>query len=439
MRFVPRLGAALAAILMLLAPALWNGFPLLQFDTGGYIARWFEGTLEVSRSTVYGLFLDLLAWPDFWPVVVVQAALTVWIVALAMRVYGLAGPVRLVVTVAALAVLTSLPWLTGILITEIFAGLAVIALHLLVMRSYDLTRWERLALIVFLAFASATHGGTLATLIALIAAGCAVALFDRRRVPPLRLLQAALALVLGAAMLFAADYTVAKRWAWTPGGIALVFGRLLQDGIVDKFLDDRCPDPRFRLCDHRAELPRDADVFFWGESVFDRLGRFQGMHDEMETIVLESLRDYPLPQLEDAVTASVVQLGLVRTGYGVLNSIWHTYGMIENFEPRALPGMKAARQQHNELDFTAINRIHVPVALGSMLLLFAVMALGIRHRKFSDLMLLAVTVALAILANAFIFGALSGPHDRYGARLPWVASFVVLLAVWRVAGRDRGR
>src|SRR4029077_20133833 len=29
--------------LMLLAPALWNGYPLLQWDTGGYLARWYEG------------------------------------------------------------------------------------------------------------------------------------------------------------------------------------------------------------------------------------------------------------------------------------------------------------------------------------------------------------------------------------------------------------
>ena len=51
-----RFGAALAATLILLAPALWNGFPLLQYDTGGYLARWYEGYLEASRSTVYGLY-----------------------------------------------------------------------------------------------------------------------------------------------------------------------------------------------------------------------------------------------------------------------------------------------------------------------------------------------------------------------------------------------
>ena len=59
-----RFGGALAATLVLLAPAIWNRFPLLQYDTGGYLARWYEGYLVPSRSTVYGLFLMLLSWAE---------------------------------------------------------------------------------------------------------------------------------------------------------------------------------------------------------------------------------------------------------------------------------------------------------------------------------------------------------------------------------------
>src|SRR4051812_7776879 len=83
-----RIGAAMASTLILLVPAIWNRFPLLQYDTGGYLARWFEGYLVPSRSTVYGLLLTLYAYPDFWPVVIVQAALTVWVLALVLRATG---------------------------------------------------------------------------------------------------------------------------------------------------------------------------------------------------------------------------------------------------------------------------------------------------------------------------------------------------------------
>src|SRR5436190_9927578 len=91
--------ASAVAMLFLLAPALWNGFPLLQYDTGGYIARWYEGTLEVSRSTVYGLFLNLSARPDFWPAIIVQVALTVWIISLLLRTHRLKQPLALVGTI----------------------------------------------------------------------------------------------------------------------------------------------------------------------------------------------------------------------------------------------------------------------------------------------------------------------------------------------------
>jgi hypothetical protein len=449
-RAVPRLrgdGAVsmaagfVAAILILLAPALWNGFPLLQYDSGGYLARWYEGTLEESRSTVYGLFLDLLARPDFWPAILVQTALTVWIIGLVLRVHGVrARPVVLVPLTLLLSVLTTLPWLTDVLLTDIFAGLSLFSLYLLVLRPDELRRWERVALLVLVGFAAASHSGTMAMLLALLTCGVTPAVCGAQRVRLSALGRAALGPALGAAMLLGANYAVAKELVWTPGGIALSFGRMLQDGIVTRYLDDHCPDPRLKLCPFRRDLPDDADTFFWGSSVFEQLGRFQGLQQEMQTIVLQSLLAYPWMQIKAAAAAVGKQLVRVQTGDGVLTSIWHTYGMIENFVPSALPAMKAARQQQGQLDFTAINRLHVPVAFVSMLLLPGMIALGLWRRRYADLALLAATTTLAILVNAFIFGALSGPHDRYGARMAWVAPFVVLLVpLRRLASRDDRR
>jgi hypothetical protein len=242
----------------------------------------------------------------------------------------------------------------------------------------------------------------------------------------------ATALALGAAMVFAANYVVAKRIAWTPGGFSLSFGRMLQDGIVDRYLADHCPDPQLRLCAYRAELPRDADQFFWGGGVFDDLGRFAGLGAEMETIALGSLIDYPWLQIKAAVRDIAEQLVDVRTGEGVVNSIWHTYAIIERYTPWAAPAMRAARQQRGHLDFTAINALHYPVAIASMLLLLGILALAVARPYLADLGLLAATIALALLANAFVCGALANPHDRYGARLVWLATLVVVMLLLRL-------
>jgi hypothetical protein len=432
-----RFTALAAAALILLAPALWNGFPLLQYDTGGYLARWYEGHLEESRSTVYGLYLVLAARPDFWPAAAVQALLTVWVLWLTLRAHALATPLVLLVTTAVLAIATSLAFLASTLLTDIFAGLSVLALYLVTLRADTLARWERWALIALIAFSAATHSATLAVLLALLAAGLLAALVRRDLVPFAGLGRGAFALVISVALLFAANYAVAGRLAWTPGGSAIPFGRMLQAGIVTRYLAEHCPDQRLpKLCAHRDKLPTDSDFFFWGSDLFNELGRFEGLGEEMRIVVRESLTAYPGAQLWAAIKATALQLVRVATGYGVHTEIWHTTWIIETFAPQSAAAMKAARQQRGELSFTAINRLQVPIAWASMLLLVGVLALAhapaksTQRRRFADISSLAAVATLAILANAAVCGALSNPNDRYGARMVWLATLVVLLIPW---------
>ena len=436
MRIANRAVAALAAIVALLAPALWNGFPLLEYDTGGYLARWYEGYLVPSRSTVYGLFA-VAGWPlDFWPVVVLQAAAVVWVLALVLRAYGFGGrPWTLLAVIVTLALTTTLAWIAGILLTDVFAGLAVLALHLVVMRPDALSRVERGTLILFIAFCGATHSATLAVLLGLAVVALVVALTGRRIVTLIGALRATAAVALAAVMLLAANFALSGQLAWTPGGYGIVFARMLEDGIVARYLDAHCGEENFKLCAYRRRLPPTADDFLWAYgSIFDKLGRFKGLGDEMRTIVLGSLVEYPGAQLEAALAASGRQLISVGTGEGVVNTLAHTYGIIDHYMPSVAPAMRAARQQHGELNFAAIDAVHVPVALATMALLPLLCALGLRRQDYRDIGLLAATVALAILGNAVVCGTLSNPHDRYGARLAWVPLMVATLVVLRRQG-----
>ncbi|AMN43351.1 hypothetical protein [Rhodoplanes sp. Z2-YC6860] len=436
---VLRVGGALAATLFLLAPAVWNRFPLLQYDTGGYLARWFEGYLVPSRSTVYGLFLTLLSWPDFWPVVIVQSALTVWMLALLLRVLGFGDRPLLVPRVTAvLCLFTTLPWLSGILLTDIFAALAVLAAYLLIFSFDALSRLERRSLVALIAFSVATHSATFAVVLALVLAAVVVQAV-RRIGAPQGIVRSAAAVLLGALLLLSANYVTSGRFVWTPGGIALSFGRMLQDGIVVRYLDEHCPDKRLRLCAYRHELPTDADEFFWSGNgtIFNKLGRFDGLGNEMGLIVTESLRAYPAWQLQAAAVATLRQLVRVSTGEGVLNSVWHSYAIIEKFTPHAAPAMHAARQQHGELSFSAINDVQRPLALAAMLLLVPLMLWGSQRQAMADFGKLAATTACALLANAVVCGVFSNPHDRYGARLAWLAPLVVGLAALRLYEQRR--
>ena len=424
-----------ACMALLMAPTLWNGFALLQWDTGGYLARWYEGYLVPSRAVVYGLILNAGVPFAFWPVLLLQSGLTVWVLALLLRAQGLGRkPLLLLGVVAALSVLTTLPWLTAILLTDIFCGLSVLALYLLLLRNETLGRYERIGLVVLIAVSAATHNATLAVLLGLLACAAVLRFIRKERIPLANLGRGVVALVLGCALVFAADFIVVRRLAWTPGGFALSFGRMLQDGIVKKYLDEHCPEPSLRLCAYKDELPNDADVWFWGSALFDRLGRFAGLGPEMAKIVLDSVIDYPGLQIETAAIATGRQLIDVHSGEGVLPIVTHTYRIIERYMPQLAPAMHAARQQKGELSFNAINALHYPLALIAMALLPVLIWLAWRGALPVAFGEFAATMTLALLGNAFVCGALANPHNRYGARIVWLAVLAVMLAaltLWR--------
>lgn len=428
--------AAIAIPVLLVAPAIWNGYPLLQWDTGGYLARWYEGYLVPSRSTVFGLYLHYGEASSFWINLGIQALATFWILQLTLRVLGMAEPGRLLAIGITLVLTTALPWLASTLLTDIFTGLSVLALFVMVLHGDKVSTLEKCALFAFVAFSASTHSATLAVLLGL----CCLALIAwpllRNRMSVAGLLRGWLSLVAGAGMLLSANFALSGEFVWTPGGYGVAFGRMLQDGIVAKYLRDHCPREKFKLCPYRNELPATADEFLWGSSLFDALGRFKGLNDEMTTIVKGSLSEYPAWQAQAALMATARQLTMAGTGEGTHGWIPHTYGIIERYIPSQLKPMRAAHQQRWHLDFTAINRLHVPVALGSTLLLAAIFASGLWRRR-DDLTWLAGTVTFAVLGNAFVCAVISGPHDRYGARLAWVPTFVVLVAAIRYfAGAD---
>ena len=153
---VSYLAATLVCLVALLLPALWNGYPLLQFDTGGYLARWYEGYLVPSRSTVFALFLHFGEGAGLLARIRATGGVhnlrhlarppDHWMVPLAMGLDR--GHCRSLV-------LTALPFLSAMLLTDIFAGLGVLSIHLLIFHRAELSRYERIGLLSIVAFAAA--------------------------------------------------------------------------------------------------------------------------------------------------------------------------------------------------------------------------------------------------------------------------------------------
>src|SRR6201999_1896415 len=81
-RGVPLCLLAMALLsLMFLSVAIWNGFPLIFYDTGAYVLEGLGHVFFVERAPVYAEFLFLAgARFSLWPVVVVQALMTSYVI-----------------------------------------------------------------------------------------------------------------------------------------------------------------------------------------------------------------------------------------------------------------------------------------------------------------------------------------------------------------------
>lgn len=447
-RFWLLLTVGIACVPLVMLPALWNGFPILFPDTGGYLARPFEGTLELGRSALYGAFLAAGIPFDFWLNVALQAALCVWLIALTLRTHQLLGAGILLATVTALCIATSLPWYAGTLIPDILVSAAILSLYLLAFRSDRVRRWETVALGAVIACAIASHMGTLALCLGLIVSLAGWAFVRRRlsdRWPKPRLLAASLAVGAGLLLAPLSNLVIADDFAFTPGGESFVFGRLVQDGIVAEYLEDRCPDPDIKLCPYRSKLPTTADDWLWAPgNPLGELGGWRGYADEAQFIILDSLRRYPLEHLETAVTTTLKQLALMKTEVSLVKD-WMApaIGALRELVPGMTLRIAAARQQAEPFpDLLArFNTIHVATAMASLALLIGMLVSARRGWVSPEALMLAGLVLAALLINAAICGIFSNPVDRYQSRILWLAPFaaIVALGTRKQSSADRNR
>ncbi|MCK9918880.1 hypothetical protein MXD81_58130 [Microbacteriaceae bacterium K1510] len=429
-----RMGAWLVAstgmMLALLAPALWNGFPLIFPDTGGYLTRPIEGVLALGRSALYGWFLYLNIPLAFWPVIVAQAAVTAWVIVLTLRCHGLGGrPWLALGLTVALSLLTALPWFAAQLMPDILFPLAILAVHLLAFRTAELNVAERCGLGALIAVAIASHMAALALCLGVLVALWLLDFIKPLGLPPLRLREAAIAVVGGIALCLASNAAITGAARFTPGGTSFLFGRLIEYGVAQRYLNEHCPNPALRLCAYAQQMPISADDWLWAnDTPFYKLGGVDGFEPEEKRIIVETLKLYPMMHLRTALAATLDQLTSFATEISIDDND-PTFDAIRDYAPQLLPAYQAARQQAQRFDVGPLNLLHVPAAALAIAGLVVALAVRRRLKIAPEFVALCTVVLVTLIVNAVICGVFSHPVDRYQSRVVMLAPLALMLLV----------
>jgi len=426
-------GIGLAAALLLWV-AIANGFPLCHSDTGTYVDSSFTWRVPPDRPVFYGLFLAVThARETLWAPVIVQAAIAAIGIHLLLRLltptYGVTATV-LVVTL--LAATTSLPWFVGQLSPDFFAGVLVVSFYLVIAGADHLGRAARRFAVACLVLSVVVHSSHI--LLATILAGVVQLQAQWMRPPPWRhagvrrvwrALAAAVVVMLVGNLLLSGKLTLAG------GAHAFLMGRLIEDGVMQRVLDEQCPTTPYRLCAFRSQLPMSADDYLWpADGLLKQTGSWRGSRAESWQLILRAVATHPLLITAGALRASARQLGRFRTGEGLgplAAGSWVDTVIARRF-PHEYDRFVESRQQQGTLPIDTAATVGQRIAIVAGLL--AVM-LAIGHVPTAPWSPFAGLVVTALLGNAVVTGTLSEVHDRYQSRLIWLVVLAALLGVLR--------
>jgi hypothetical protein len=441
------LGVALLCPI-LLSVAVWNGFPIIFYDTGAYMLQGLGHLFIAERSPVYSGFLSVAGGAtSLWLVAIAQCVITAFVMTEFARALRPALSLWALLAIGAfLCLTTGLPWYAAQIEPDCFVVIVALTLYLLAFHGAALGPLRRSALFAAAAVAISSHPSHIALAAGLLVAVAAMRFAPRRWIeandlPRPRLLLAAASLGVAVFVVVAANYAFTKEIFFSRSGAIFLEARIMEDGLIAPVLDADCPRAGYAICPYKDRLPSRADTWLWmaDASPFKKLGGFAKREKESSRLVRESLLRYPLENAVVAVEDAVLQFFWFQTGDGIVPQEWVLNREFKIAIPQQVSAYDRAYQQEGEIWFVPINIVHVPVAFLALAGLYLILRNVVVRRDWRSGVLPAF-VLIALIGNAFVCGVFSGPHGRYQSRIMWLPAFAVLLIAWpQIEGKMRRR
>ena len=432
-----------AGAVLLIWPALLNGYPMLFSDTGAFLHQTLGPLVIWDKPHVYGPLLHLFHWGlSLWGPVLAQGLAVshlLWLAVRALRGAGGGGgggdPAIHLLACLAAAALTTAPFTVALLMPDVFAPIVALALLLLGFARESLSRGEARWLAVLATCGIAAHLSHLPLAAALV--GIVLLLARDLRATA----RVALPLLGAVLILLGTNLWGHGRATLSPHGATFLLARLQADGPAAEVIRARCPESGWYLCAFADRLPMDSDDFLWlPDSPVNRApdgtARFLGgalLSAEAGVIVGETLRAKPFAVAWAMARNTLRQVFTATAGDTLVAS--HLAAAVrpriaEGFPARELAAYDSALQPRGLLPAAAAPFLwpHGPVLVLGALLAFAAWRQAVQapdQRRLG----LVVGVLVAITANAFVTGGLSKPHLRYEARILWLMPIIAGLAL----------
>lgn len=218
---------------------------------------------------------------------------------------------------------------------------------------------------------------------------------------------------------------------FSKGSGMLFTSKLLENGLLKKYLDAHCGNDMSPLCAYKDQLPVWGPPFLYGpQSAANLMGLAQA-ETECRRLNLRIAESYPLPLLLLSIKGGAINLFRLNAGTGIYRYDENTspWNPIKEEDRTEFNQWNNSRQQGKNLDFTLLSIIQRISIFSTLIILLLSLNRKDLFAAWNPILIsFARFVLLALILNALITGALASEYDdRYQTRIAWLVPLVVMI------------
>jgi hypothetical protein len=278
----------LLATVLFMVVALYNGYPLVEGDTGAYLERGILGGIPPDRSPFYSWFVRYTAmWTSLWFPIVVQSFVISWLLYKYIRYFAsisldgmrmggavnagrgydagsgvLNLPAFFVFNTVIVVAFTCAIWVTPYLMPDVFTAALMLATLLFLIVPPGKTG-SVVGFAVLLYALLILHNSHFPIMVVFAGLATLWALVQRNRV----LLKRSLIMIglscLSWVTICAINYGNGYDFTFSRAGHVFIMARLAETGTLSEYLSANCATKNYKICQYQGVIPDYSWDFLW--------------------------------------------------------------------------------------------------------------------------------------------------------------------------------
>ncbi len=430
----------LSTALILCIPAFYNRYVIFYTDSALYLESAMNLIPTIDRPIGYSFFIRATTWKtSLWLTVFFQGLIGSLLIFHSLKT--IISEIKFkrmhhFFTICFLTVFSTLGWYVGLLMPDVLTSFMIIAVfNMLFGKNNLITYIFYVALFFFIIFSHLSNIPLLAAIL-LIFYLFKIIRRKREKITKNTIIGTAIIVFvyLGTlAYIINYNYRHFSKAQLSPTGNIFFFARLIDTGVVDKYLEDNCDKANLRICQYKDSIPNSSQFFLWHtDGIFYKMGGWNNYQQEPQIIVNDILTSpkYYNSIVWDFTISTCKQLFAFKIGGDFLNFVDGAWSPVYDKCVKSFPkneikrDFRYTKQAQEEFNFDTLNdTIYFFVIIS---LLFIVIVLY-KYKTDEKVFYFLVISFSGILVNAFVCANLSNVLNRYQARSVWIIPFVALV------------